>query len=155
MTMKAIQDFYADEHAHCYGCGHRNSQGMQIKSYPDGEEAVCHYTPGLHYTGGIPDNLYGGILASLIDCHAAATASYAKLREQGLVMGEVPSPRFVTASLKVDYLKPAPSGKELELRGRAVEIKNRKVIVNVSLAVEGDVKAKGEVVMVQLRDDNQ
>ena len=150
--MKAIQDYYTDDNAHCYRCGHRNTQGMQIKSYPDGEEAVCRYTPGLYYTGGMPGNLYGGILASLIDCHAAATASYAKLREQGLSLGEVPSPRFVTASLKVDFLKPAPTGKELELRGRAVSINNRKVTVAVTLSAEGDIKVKGEVLMIQLRE---
>lgn len=152
--MKAIQDYYAENYSHCYGCGPGNPKGMQIKSYPDGEQTVCRYTPGIYYTGGFPDSLYGGILASLIDCHAAATASYAKLCEQGLVLGDVPSPRFVTASLKVDYLKPAPSGREVELRGRAVEIKNRKITVHVTLSVDGDVKVKGEVLMIQLREEN-
>jgi len=150
---KAIQDYYADEYAHCYGCGPKNDHGMQIKSYPEGEDIVCRFTPDVHYTGGFPDNLYGGILASLIDCHAAAVASYSKLREQGFSLGEANSPRFVTASLKVDYLKPAPTGKVLELHGKAVEINNRKVTVAVTLSVEGDVKAKGEVLMIQLRED--
>ena len=31
-------------------------------------------------------------------------------------------PRFVTASLKVDYLSPTPVGKELELRAKVEEI---------------------------------
>ena len=60
---------------------------------------------------------YGGIIASLIDCHGAATASAAKLREEGYSLGEKPLPRFVAASLKVDYLKPTELGVTLELRG--------------------------------------
>jgi acyl-CoA thioesterase FadM len=38
----------------------------------------------------------------------------------------------------------------LELRGRVKEIKNRKVIVGVTVSAEGEITAKGEVVMVQL-----
>lgn len=153
MTAKAIQDYYPDEFAHCYGCGHQNHEGHQIKSYVDGEETVCHFTPGPQYTGGFPDKLYGGIIASLIDCHAAATASAAKLKEQGYTVGEKASARFVTASLKVDYLKPTPTGEMLELRGRALEIKNRKVTVAVTLSAMGEVKARGEVIMVQLPEN--
>ena len=45
MSEKAVQDCYVDEFAHCFGCGRLNKEGMQIKSYWDGEECVCHYTP--------------------------------------------------------------------------------------------------------------
>jgi acyl-CoA thioesterase FadM len=58
----------------------------------------------------------------------------------------------VSASLKVDYLKPTPIGTILELRGRVKEIKNRKVIVGVTVSAEGEIRAKGEVVMVQIRE---
>ena len=99
-----------------------------------------------------PDIAYGGIIASLIDCHGAATASAAKLREEGYSLGEKPLPRFVAASLKVDYLKPTPLGTILELRGRVVEIKGRKVTVSVTLSAEGVICAKGEEILVQLLD---
>ena len=88
MPDKAIQDFYAEEFAHCYGCGSLNPEGLQIKSYWDGEEAVCHFTPKPCHSGGVPGFAYGGLIASLIDCHGAATASAAKLREQGYSLGE-------------------------------------------------------------------
>ena len=42
-------------------------------------------------------------------------------------------------------------GKVLELRGRVKEIKERKVIVSVTLSAEGEIRAKGEAVLVQLR----
>jgi acyl-coenzyme A thioesterase PaaI-like protein len=150
MTVKAFQDYYPDEFAHCYGCGRLNQDGLHIKSYWDGEESVCQYTPKPYYTGGFPGNVYGGFIVSLIDCHCAATASAAKLREDGFSLDERPLSRFVSASLKVDFLKPTPMGTVLELRGNIKEIKNRKVTVSVTVSAEGDIYAKGEVVMVQL-----
>ena len=150
MTKKAIQDYYPDNYSHCYGCGRNNHEGHQIKSYPEGEETVCHFRPDPKYSGGFPGNIYGGLIASLIDCHAAATAAFAKHRELGLDMEETPPMRFVTASLKVDYMKPTPSDEVLELRARATEVKGRKVLVSITLTAAGEIRAKGEGVMVQL-----
>ena len=42
---QAFQDYYPDEWAQCYGCGRLNEYGLQIKSYWDGEESVCTFTP--------------------------------------------------------------------------------------------------------------
>ncbi len=148
--MKAFQDHYLDEFAHCYGCGRLNEKGWQLKSYWDGDETVCRFTPDPSYTGGFPGNVYGGLISSLIDCHGAATASAAKLRADGYLPGERPLSRFVTASLKVDFLKPTPMGKELEVRGKVQEIKGRKVTVRLTLSAGGDICARGEVLMVQL-----
>jgi len=155
MTNKAFQDYYPDEFAHCFGCGRLNQEGLQIKSYWDGEESICHYTPKPFYTGGFPGYVYGGFIASLIDCHGAATASAAKVRAEGSSLDDRPISRFVSASLKVDYLKPTPIGKVLELRGRVKEIKGRKVIVSVTLSAEGEIRAKGEVLLVQIPESGK
>ena len=155
MMVKAFQDYYPDEFAHCFGCGRLNQEGLQIKSYWDGEESVCHYTPKPFYTGGFPGYVYGGFIASLIDCHGAATASAAKLRAEGFSLDDRPISRFVSASLKVDYLKPTPIGKVLELRGRVKEIKGRKVTVSVTLSAEGEIRAKGEVLLVQIPESGK
>jgi len=150
MTVKAIQDYYPDEFAHCYGCGRLNPDGLHIKSYWEGEEIVCRYTPKPFYSGGFPGYAYGGFIASLIDCHSAATASAMKLRKGVTSPDDMPLPRFVSASLKVDFLKPTPMGKVLELRGRVREMKGRKVTVSVSLSAEGEICAKGESILVQI-----
>ncbi|MGZ3595616.1 MAG: PaaI family thioesterase [Syntrophales bacterium] len=155
MTARAFQDYYPDEFAHCFGCGRLNKEGLQIKSRWDGEESVCFYTPKPFYTGGFPGYVYGGFIASLIDCHGAATASAAKLREEGFSLDARPLARFVSASLKVDYLKPTPMGPVLEVRGRVKEIKGRKVTVSVTLSAEGEIRAKGEVIMVQLPENGK
>ncbi|MGZ6222842.1 MAG: PaaI family thioesterase [Syntrophales bacterium] len=155
MTARAFQDYYPDEFAHCFGCGRLNKEGLQIKSRWDGEESVCFYTPKPFYTGGFPGYVYGGFIASLIDCHGAATASAAKLREEGFSLDDRPLARFVSAALKVDYLKPTPMGPVLEVRGRVKEIKGRKVTVSVTLSAEGEIRAKGEVIMVQLPENGK
>ena len=153
MTMKAFQDYYADDFAHCYGCGRLNEQGLHIKSYWDGEESICTFQPEPYHTGGFPGSVYGGTIASLIDCHGAGTAMAATRRHQGKALDAYPPIRFVTASLHVDYLAPTPIGATLTLRGKAKEIKGRKVIVAVTLSAAGKICAAGEVVMVQVPAD--
>jgi acyl-coenzyme A thioesterase PaaI-like protein len=153
MKSEFFQDYYPDNYSHCYGCGRLNENGMHIKSFYDGDESVCRYTPSSHHSGGFPGNVYGGLIASLIDCHSAGTAAAARLREDGFTLGEKPLSRFVTASLKVDYLKPTPAGVELEIRAKVVEIKNRKVTISAVVLAGGVVTAKGEAIMVQLPEN--
>lgn len=154
MKVKAIQDFYPDEFSHCYGCGRLNPKGLHIQSFPEGEESVCHYTLGAQHSGGVPGSAYGGLIASLIDCHSSATAAAAKWQADGLPAGERPFYRFVSVSLKVDFLKPTPTGKVLELRGRVKEMKGRKALVTVTLSAEGEIRAKGEAVLVKIPAGN-
>jgi acyl-coenzyme A thioesterase PaaI-like protein len=100
----------------------------------------------------LPGFVYGGLIASLVDCHAIGTAAAAVERAAGRAIGDGPAPRFVTASLHVDYLKPTPLGPELELRARAREVGGRKVVVEVSVSAGGVVTARGEVVAVRMPD---
>ena len=94
--------------------------------------------------------MYGGLQASLVDCHGTGTAAAAAYQAEGRAMDSEPALRYVTASLHVDYLKPTPAGVELELRGRVKEIKGRKVIVAIDLLANGIVTVRGEVVAVQM-----
>jgi acyl-coenzyme A thioesterase PaaI-like protein len=156
MNSKAVQDYYADEFAHCYGCGRLNEHGLKIKSYWEGEESVCRYEPKPYHTGGPGVGVvYGGFLASLIDCHSSGTASAADLRDRGLSPDEQVPSRFVTASLRVDYIKPTPTGIVLELRSRAGEIKGRKIVVMTELFAGDDICVRGEAVMVRLPEEGR
>lgn len=149
MPDRAFQDFYPDDVSHCFGCGRLNEDGHQIKSYWDGDEAVCRFTPKPYHMA-IPGYVYGGLIASLIDCHSTGTASAAAYRAEGREMGSEPAFRFVTASLHVDYLRPTPLGVPLELRGAVKEIKGRKVVVTTTVSASGELCARGEVVTVQM-----
>ncbi|HAO32063.1 MAG TPA: PaaI family thioesterase [Candidatus Competibacter sp.] len=152
MSQDAFQDTYPDEYSHCYGCGRLNAEGLHLKSRWDGDESVAIIEPRPYFTG-IPEFVYGGLLASLIDCHGTGTASAAAYRAAGRPMGSEPYLRFVTASLHVDFDKPTPMGAPLELRGRIQEIKDRKVVVNITIAAGGEVVVRGEVVAVRIPDE--
>jgi acyl-CoA thioesterase FadM len=65
-------------------------------------------------------------------------------------MDTEPPFRFVTASLRVNYVRPTPLGVPLEIRARVTELKGRKVVMEATLSAEGQVCARGEVVAVQM-----
>jgi len=147
--MKAFQDYYPDDYAHCYGCGRLNGQGLRVRSHWEGEESVATVTPRPSHVA-VPGYVYGGFIASVIDCHGTGTAAAASYRAQGRAMDSDPPLRFVTASLKVDYLRPTPLGPPLILRGRVLEVRGRKAVVSITLETEGKLCARGEVVAVQM-----
>ena len=149
--MRAFQDTYPENVAHCYGCGRLNEHGHQIKTYWDGDEIVTRFQPHPEHTA-IPGFVYGGLIASLIDCHSTGTAAAAAYRAEQREMDSEPPLRFVTGSLHVDFLKPTPLGPVLELRGRVKELKGRKVVVESEVWVDGVMTARGEVVAVQMPD---
>lgn len=147
--MKAFQDYYPDDLAHCYGCGRLNERGLHLKTYWDGDESVTRFTPGPHHIA-IPGYVNGGLLASLLDCHGTGTAAAAAYRAEGRGWDTAPPHRFVTASLRVDFLKPTPLGVELEVRGRVKEIRGRKVVVEATISAAGQATVRGEIVAVEM-----
>ena len=149
MANEAFQDFYKEEYSVCYGCGRLNPHGLQIKSYWEGDESVCRFIPKAFHTA-IEGYVYGGLIASVVDCHGTGTAAAAAYKAAGRPMGTEPDLRFVTASLHVDYLKPTPIDAPLELRGKIEEIKGRKVVVAITVTSKGQICARGKVVAVQM-----
>ena len=149
MQKKSFQDFYPDHMAHCYGCGRLNEQGHQVKSYWNGDESVCYFDPKPYHTA-IPGYVYGGLLASLIDCHGTGTAAAAAYREANRDMDTEPALRYLTGSLHVDYLKPTPIGVTLEIRGKVKEVKGRKVVIEEWILAKGVVTVRGGVIAVEV-----
>ncbi len=149
VEIKAIQDYYPEQLSYCFGCGRLNEKGHQIKTVWDGDETLSRFTPKPYHIA-IPGYVYGGLIASLIDCHGTGTAALAAYRNEGREPGTEPPFRFVTASLQVDYLAPTPLGPELEIRGKIAEIKGRKVISEITVSANGIVTARGRVVAVQM-----
>lgn len=148
-SMRAFQDYYPDDTAHCYGCGRLNERGHQLKSFWDGDDTVARFTPRPYHTA-IPGYVYGGLIASLADCHGTGTAAAAVARHAGIDPETEPFPRFVTASLQVDYLKPTPLGPELEVRGRVEELSERKVVTAITVSAAGKVCARARVLAVRM-----
>lgn len=159
MNKQAFQDCYPEELSHCYGCGKKNLDGHQLKSFwqhLDKENllastTIAHHMPSDIYTA-IPGFVYGGMIASLIDCHGTGSASAMAYLAQAREMGSLPALRFVTGALNVSYLTPTPQGVELELIGRFSEVKDRKIIVEITLSANEIICAKGQVIAVLMPD---
>jgi acyl-coenzyme A thioesterase PaaI-like protein len=164
-TQPAVQDFYPDELAHCYGCGRLNEYGLHIQSRwidPPGGKTIATITPRAYHTA-IPGFVYGGMIASLVDCHGTGSAALAGYHAENRSIDSLPAQRFVTGALHVDYLRPTPLVTAegtlitLELIGEITEVKMkegraRKVVVKIAVHALGEVTARGEVVAVQMPD---
>lgn len=148
---KAFQDYYPDDFNHCYGCGGLNAHGHQIKSYWDGDESVAEFTPKPYHTA-LPGYVYGGLIASLIDCHSTGTAAAAIYKQEGRPMDSDPPVRCVTASLHVDYLRPTPLDGPLKLQATVENIDGKRVTVKVKLFGGGELCARGEVLAVAVNE---
>lgn len=147
-TGRALQDVLQ---VHCFGCGALNEHGLQIKSHWQGEELVCRWRPQPYHIG-YPGMVYGGIIASIIDCHAiwAAKATLCRAIDHRLEDGEPPF-ALVTGRLTVNYLKPMAIGCDLELRARVTDRGERKSVVACQVFQDGLECANAEVVAVRVK----
>ena len=148
----AIQDEYPEDLAWCYGCGQKNEQGYHFRTGWDEDKTLTIYTPREEHTA-LPGFVYGGLIASLIDCHGTGSASLALHRKNGHEPGDnVEPPRFVTGSLQIDFVKPTPKKVPLQAVGSVEEIHPKKFKVHTEVFADGEVCAKGEVVAVVMPD---
>ena len=126
--------------------------GHHVRTFPAGDEAVTEHNPPAYYTSA-GDFAYGGIIASLIDCHSAGTAAIFWMRYNQQSFGEDPAPRFLTARLEIDYLAPTPLG-PVRMVGRLEEMGERKVIVTTDYIAGDTVTAQGRAVMVRIAEES-
>ncbi|WML48721.1 PaaI family thioesterase [Neobacillus sp. PS3-34] len=151
-VVNAIQDEYPDDFAWCYGCGRLNEEGHHFRTSWQGEQTVTVYTPKPEHMA-LPGFVYGGIIGSLVDCHGTGSSALALHRKNGHEPGDgVEPPRFVTGSLKVDFLKPTPHGTLIKAVGTVQEIHPKKWKVNVEVFAEDSLCARGEVIAVVMPD---
>ncbi len=147
---KAIQDLYPDDVAHCYGCGKNNPLGLQLKTFLVENKTISHFTPDSQYTA-IPGAVYGGLIASLLDCHGTGSAAAFICKEENIPMEAPLEVRCMTASLKIDYRQMTPLGVELEIKGKLKSISGRKVIVDMTLSANGQVCVTGEILAIRMK----
>jgi acyl-coenzyme A thioesterase PaaI-like protein len=133
MSEQSLQERYAPNNG-CFGCGPKNSSGLRIRSFPDGDDVVCEWTPQPHHEA-FPGVLNGGIIGALLDCHSNWTAIWHLMRTRNL--NEAPS--CVTANFAVKLLRPTPSDGPVKLRARAVAVDGDKVTVEATLEARGKI----------------
>jgi acyl-coenzyme A thioesterase PaaI-like protein len=151
MNTVAFQDAMGGNH--CWGCGKDNPKGLQIKSYWEGEEAVCTFHPRPEHMAGPTHILNGGIIATLLDCHSVCTAMAALYRAEGREIGHGPIIWCATARLDVTYLRPTPIDRPVHLRARVEEISGRKVRLSCTLYSEGLECARADVLAVRVPEE--
>ncbi len=152
----AIQSTYGERFQHCWGCGPKNEQGMHIQSYPteDGEKCICKVIPDQQFTGGVPANLFGGMIAMIFDCHGTASAAWFAHKSKGLELtADTVIGRFITARLEIDFKKPTPMNQEITVTSQLEELGERKAIVTMEMEVGGEIRAKARMVAVGVKDN--
>lgn len=147
----AIQDFYPEDVAVCFGCGRLNEHGHHVRSFWDGEQATATFRPEPFHEA-ITGIVYGGLLASLLDCHTVGTGAAALYAAAGRPLGSAPAVRCVTGRLEVDFLAPTPLGPVLQLRAWPVEVGARKVVVEGELTADDVVTVRCRTIAVRLPD---
>ncbi len=135
---------------YCHGCGAANEKGLRLKSYWDGAEAVASWKAEPHHCAGTKENLNGGIIASLIDCHSLNLAIAQAYRAEGRPIGSSPRIGYVTANMNVSFLKPTPIDETIQLRARITKLEGRKVSVSCTLSAAGIIRVTGEVLGVRV-----
>ena len=138
----------------CFGCGQNNHQGLKIKSYWEGEEAVCFWQSEEKYQGwkGL---LNGGVMATLIDCHCMCTAMAGTYKAEGRSLDSLPEYRYATGTMNIKYLKPTSNIKPVELRATIKEIRRKVVVVDCIVKSDGIITAQAEVIAIRVFDSSQ
>ena len=138
----------------CFGCGNQNPDGLQIKSFWEGEESVCIWESERKYEGW-KNILNGGILATLIDCHCMGTAMAAAYQAEDRDLDSEPAYRYATGTLNVKYLKPTPNDIPVELRAKVEQIKGRKTTLSCEVFSAGVKTAEASVIAIMVSDSSQ
>jgi len=149
---KPIQQYYPEETSVCFGCGRNNPDGLHIESMWDGAVGVSHFTPKDAHLA-YPGIVYGGLLASLVDCHSIGTAIAAMYTAAGYMPGDGPVITCVTGQLNISYRKPTPTGVMLVAKATPVEVSERKAIIHCDVFAGDTLVVHGEVVAVRVQPD--
>lgn len=151
-VLKAIQDEYPEDFAWCYGCGRMNEHGHHFRTGWDLDKTISIYNPKKEHMA-LPGFVYGGLIGSFVDCHGTGSAALYLHRKNGYEPGDGEEPpRFVTASLHVDFMKPTPQGTTLKAIGTVHEIHPKKYRVETEVYAGETLCAKGEVIAVVMPD---
>lgn len=149
MSLAAIQDQL--DGIHCFGCGPRNPLGLRIKSFWSGEEeSLCRFLPAAHHCAGPKGYVNGGIIATVADCHCVCTAMAEGYRRAGRKIGVGEVVLYVTGSLSVTYVAPAPIDQELLFRARIVSSDEKKTVLSCDVHAGSVRVAAAEVVAVRV-----
>jgi acyl-coenzyme A thioesterase PaaI-like protein len=133
----------------CFGCGHGNPRGLQLRSYPADGHVSAQFTPWPEHDNGL-GYLNGGIISTVLDCHSAAAVMLEADRRGWPPLPGAPL-SYVTAGLDVRYLRPAPLTETVELRAVITSATEPEMTADVELVWDGKTRASARAVWKRWR----
>ena len=136
----------------CFGCGPLNRDGMHLKSYwsADRQYVSATYTAEAKYNTGFPGVMFGGTVASLIDCQsiwtAIAFAHKAENRQIDATSGIV----YVTKQITVKYIRGTPLEEPVYLKSWIEGDIGKEMTVLCELGTRDKLTATGKTVAVRI-----
>ncbi len=128
----ALQDIFGPKNT-CFGCGPSNDSGLQVKSFPKGSSCVAVWQPKTKYEA-FPNILCGGIIGTLLDCHANWTAAWHLYKQSN----SKKFPYTVTAEFSVKLFKPTSSLDPVFMTANVSGSSNRSVDVKAKILSRGE-----------------
>ena len=132
VTEKSIQETYAPQNR-CFGCGPANDKGLRIRSFREGDEFICDWTPEPHHAA-FDNVLNGGIIGALLDCHSNWAATIVLMERNG----SATPPCTVTSDFHVFLKRPTPMA-PLRVRAHVVEASDDRAVVEASIESNGKI----------------
>ena len=143
---QSLQDRYAPHNA-CFGCGPANQDGLQVKSFVQGDEVVATWQPEPMHEA-FPGVLNGGIVGTLLDCHCNWTAAF-RLMQQDKASSP---PCTVTAEYAIKLRRPTPTSAPVTLRAKVVELGADRARIAGTLEAGGKVCATCDGLFVAVKE---
>jgi acyl-coenzyme A thioesterase PaaI-like protein len=147
----SLQERFASE-SHCFGCGPANPIGLHVGSRPDSADTtvlVAEWQPDRDHEA-FDGVVNGGILGTLLDCHANWTAAWTLMRARG---AERP-PTTVTLEYAIRLRRPTPSDGPVRIRAHAVETSDDRATIEAEIEAGGVVTATGRGIFVAVKPDH-
>jgi acyl-coenzyme A thioesterase PaaI-like protein len=141
-----VQDRFAPRLI-CYGCGPANPDGLQLKSYLEGDQLVAHFQAEKKHQA-FEGMLNGGVIGTLLDCHCNWMACCHLMKRLNLPA----PPTTVTAEYTIKMEHPTPIAGPLELRAWVVDASDRRVTVDGTISAGELVTARCRGIFVAVKE---
>ena len=120
---------------------------MRIKSYPQGDGSVVTIWRAEKFHEAFEGVLSGGVIGTLMDCHSNWTAAHHLMKRAG----SEKAPPVVTAEYAITLRRPTPTGGDIEIVARPVEVGEDRAVVEAELTAGGTICATSRGTFVAVK----
>lgn len=123
----------------CFGCGPANPHGLRLRSFNKDNHVSADWQPS-EYHCGWPGIMCGGVMSTLLDCHALITAVTAVMNRDGTTE----MPIILAKDFSMRFHRPTPTELPLHLEGKVVSFEGKGPTVEATLFSAGQLCATFE-----------